>query len=194
MSFAARRPRYWQLLAAIGALGACSVSARHEAEPAARQAPASAPSAAPRTELDAAEPTVEWDEVRLENESPLCVFANHAALDTIDFARDVKRQTLRAGSSVVFGVFTPGCRSEACDGPPTLHCSVERSEPNTLVVQSRLVYSHKRGTTCTSDCLPVVAGCESEPLAPGQYTVRYGARSFALRVPSTLRKPCFALE
>ncbi|HET6335894.1 MAG TPA: hypothetical protein VFG30_21860 [Polyangiales bacterium] len=60
-------------------------------------------------------------------------------------------------------------------------------------MHSRLTFEHKRGTACDTDCSPIVAGCETEALKPGKYTVKYGARSFSLQVPSTVREPCFKL-
>jgi hypothetical protein len=36
----------------------------------------------------------------------------------------------------------------------------------------------------------VVAGCETDVLKAGEYTVKYGGRTFSLRVPSVLRDPC----
>jgi hypothetical protein len=135
-----------------------------------------------------------WDSVKLEDEVPLCVFAGHVERGEAPFLRDVRPQTLRANARVVFGTFAPGCENEACDSPPTHQCWVESEEPNTLVVHSRLSFEHKRGTVCTTDCRPVAAGCETEVLKRGKYTVKYGARSFSLRVPSVLGSPCFHLE
>jgi hypothetical protein len=136
----------------------------------------------------------QWDEVKLEDEVPLCVFADHGERAKAPFLADVRKQTLHASSSVVFGAFAPGCQNEACDAVPTLQCWVDTEKPNTLVVHSRLSSKHKRGTLCTKDCRPVLAGCETEVLNAGKYIVKYGGRSFSLRVPSVMRAPCFKLE
>jgi hypothetical protein len=135
-----------------------------------------------------------WDKVKLEDEVPLCVFADHGERGKALFLQDVREQTLRADSRVVFGTFSPGCQNEACDSAPTHQCWVDGEEPNTLVVHSRHSFEHRRRAVCTKDCHPVVAGCETEVLKAGEYTVKYGRRTFSLRVPSVMRNPCFKLE
>jgi hypothetical protein len=135
----------------------------------------------------------EWEQLRLEDDQlPLCVFSDHLARGEALFLQDVHKQTLHAGSSVVFGAFPPGCQNERCDSAPTLQCwVVVGAEPNTIVVHSRLSFGHKRGAVCTKDCRPVVAGCETDVLKAGKYTVKYGERTFGFSVPSALRDPCF---
>ncbi len=132
-----------------------------------------------------------WDQVRIEDHVPLCVFPDHLARGDAVFLQDVHEQTLHADSRVVFGAFPPGCQNEACDSAPTLQCWVVREEPDTIVIHSRISFGHKRGAVCTKDCRPVVAGCETDVLKAGKYTVRYGERTFSLQVPSVMRDPCF---
>jgi hypothetical protein len=137
----------------------------------------------------------EWDAVKLVDEIPLCVFSDHEARGDALSSKDVHRQKLSAGAKVVFGTFTPGCMAEACDAIPTETCWVDSEGPETLVVHSLLSFRHKHGSVCTDECRPIVAGCESPaPLAPGKYTVKYGSRSFSLRVPSVVSSPCFDLR
>ena len=136
----------------------------------------------------------DWDEVKLEDEVPLCVFADHVERGNALFLQDVRQQTLSANSRVVFGTFAPGCQNEACDAPPTLQCWVDVEEPSTLIVHSRLSSQHKRGSVCSKDCHPVIAGCETEVLKAGEYTVKYGLRTFGLRVPSVMSDPCLKRE
>jgi hypothetical protein len=155
----------------------------------AQRVDAAAPAATPAPERSPAE----WENVRLEDETPLCVFAGHAERGDALTLRDVRKQTLRANTRAVFGTFSPGCVSEACDAVPSHQCWVDREQPNTLVVHSRFKLEHKRGAVCTEACSPVVAGCETDVLRPGKYTVKYGARSFNLQVPSVVREPCFKL-
>jgi hypothetical protein len=147
-----------------------------------------APAAAPPSD------GAKWDNVKLEDEVPLCVFASHLERGKASFLRDVHPQTLRSSTTLVFGTFSPGCQNEACDTAPTHQCWVDSEEPNILVVHSRLSFEHKRGTVCTEDCHPVTAGCETEVLKPGKYIVKYGARSFSLRIPSVLSAPCLQAE
>ena len=150
--------------------------------------------AAPVAAAAPSDGATEWDKVKLEDEVPLCVFADHTERGNALFLQDVREQTLSADSRVVFGTFAPGCQNEACDSAPTHQCWVDSEEPSTLVVHSRLSFEHKRGTVCTKDCHPVVAGCETDVLKAGTYTVKYGERTFSLRVPSVLSDPCFKRE
>jgi hypothetical protein len=142
----------------------------------------------------AADDATNWDKVKLEDEAPLCVFASHEERNDALFLQDVHEQTLRANSTVVFGTFPPGCQNEACDAAPTHQCWVDTEAANTLVVHSRLSFAHKRGSTCTKDCRPVIAGCETGVLKAGKYTVKYGRRTFSVRVPGVLVAPCFELK
>ncbi len=128
------------------------------------------------------------------DEIPLCVFSDHDERGNALFLKDVHRQKLSAGAKVVFGTFAPGCVAEACDAIPTEMCWVDGEAPRTLVVHSLLSLRHKQGSACSSECRPIVAGCESPPLAAGKYTVKYGTRSFELRVPSVVGSPCFDLR
>jgi len=132
--------------------------------------------------------------VTIEDLGPLCVFAGHDERNAVLFAAEAQKQTLRAGTGVVFGTFPPTCLAESCNTGPNYQCDVDRTEPHTLVVHSRLSYRHKPGSVCTKGCRPVIAGCETEALEAGKYTVRYGSREFALRVPSVLGKPCFGAK
>jgi hypothetical protein len=134
---------------------------------------------------------IETDSVKLEDELPLCAFADYSARADAPTLRDVRKQTLRANSRIVFGTYSPVCLNEACDAVPTQQCWVYSQNSDTLVVHSRQTYQHKRGTVCTQDCQPVLAGCETEVLKAGTYTIKYGTRVFSLRLPSVMRAPCF---
>jgi hypothetical protein len=146
--------------------------------------------AAPAVAAASSNGAVVWDKVKVEDDVPLCVFADHVERGNATFLKDVRKQTLSADSRVVFGTFAPGCQNEECDAPPTLQCWVDGEGPNMLVVHSRLSSEHKRGSICAKDCHPVIAGCETAVLKAGDYTVRYGKRTFGLRVPSVMSDPC----
>jgi hypothetical protein len=193
------------IFTAACALWACSACGRKpDSVDAVEQRAASAlpPSALPPNAVNTPSPSAaplagedpEWEHVTIEDEVPLCVFADHLQRGDALFLEDVHRQTLHADSSVVFGTFAPGCQNEACDALPTHSCWVDATEPSTLVVHSSLSFKHKLGAVCTKDCRPVVAGCETPVLKAGKYTVKYGTRIFSLRVPSVMSKPCFELD
>lgn len=168
-----------------------------EAKPSthAAEAPAPAEASAPSPEpAPGEEPNpraVGWDKLRFEDEVPLCVFSDHEHRDAADFLKDVRKQTLKANTQIVFGAFAPDCMAEACHAVPTLQCWVEPgTEPNALIVHSRFSYEHKQGSVCTTDCRPITAGCETPLLKAGTYSVTYGARVFKVRIPSVVSKPC----
>jgi hypothetical protein len=173
-----------------------AAAALKPAEPAAqadRPAPAEPPP--PAAPVEPAEPTGPtddtpgWSRLRLEDSVPLCVFADNrerAAARSIEL---VKKQTLREDAPVTFGVFGPGCLNKACDDKPLLQCWADR-EGDTITVHSRYSSLHKDSSTCTKDCVPVGASCDSPALAAGKYTVQYGDKTYKLQIPSLVRKPC----
>jgi hypothetical protein len=181
------------------ACGLCSCD-RHDSRRATVDPPpatsVSAPAPSVATPSVAARPFdgPDWDAVRLVDEIPLCVFSDHDERGNAPFLKDVHRQKLAAGAKVVFGTFAPGCVAEECDAIPTETCWVDSEGPRTLVVHSLLSFRHRHGSTCNTDCRPIVAGCESAALAAGKYTVKYGSRSFELRVPGVVSSPCFDLR
>jgi hypothetical protein len=191
------------LATAFGLWACCSCGREGAGVKPAEQDAVSAPDSLTQGAVNAAAPVAaaassdgaaEWDKVKVEDEVPLCVFADHTERGNALFLQDVREQTLGADSRVVFGTFAPGCLNEACDSAPTHQCGVENEKPSTLIVHSRLIFEHRRGTVCTKDCHPVMAGCETEVLKAGTYTVKYGERTFSLRVPSVMRDPCFKRE
>lgn len=136
-----------------------------------------------------------WETVRLVDEIPLCLFSSHDERGNALFLKDVHPQRIGAGAKVVFGTFAPGCVAEECDAIPTETCWVDNETPQTLVVHSLLSLRHKRSSACSSDCRPIVAGCESpSALAPGKYTVKYGSRHFTLHVPGIVPSPCVGVQ
>jgi hypothetical protein len=134
-----------------------------------------------------------WSKVKLQDTLPLCVFGDVLEREKAKFPDQVKKQELKAGHTVVFGAYGPYCINPACDDMPTLQCAVER-QGNTLTVLARYVGYHKDGATCTDGCTEVTAGCWTEKLEAGKYTVQYGDNTFSLQVPSVVRKPCFKLK
>jgi len=189
-------------LVALCGLGACS-SGKHgppgvnPGEPPVVSAASASATAAVSTLPSAAAssvPPAGWEKVKLDDQVPLCVFSDHDQRGNVSELKDVHKQVLRANARVVFGTFASGCHNEACDTPPNHQCWVDSEEPSTLVVHSSLSFEHKPGSVCTTDCHPVIAGCETPVLKAGTYTVKYGARVFTLRVPSVVRAPCFKMQ
>jgi hypothetical protein len=132
-----------------------------------------------------------WSKVALDSQLPVCVFPGYEEHHRAQFIEQVEKQKLPAKETVVFGVYAGWCVNEACDGLPSLQCSVDR-EGNTLKLRSRYWGYRKDGSTCEGvPCRPVTAACETPELEPGVYTVQHGERSFELRIPSVLRSPCY---
>lgn len=135
-----------------------------------------------------------WSAVTLENGVPLCLFASGQAHFDAKSIDQVGPQELRAGARVTIGAFAGWCVNETCDQRPSLQCSVDREGP-TLVVRSKYWGYRKDGATCDDGpCRPVGAGCVTPELEAGDYTVVHGERSFEVRIPSVLDKPCFGTD
>jgi hypothetical protein len=198
-----RSPHRWIgiLTLALTGLSACQKSAPEPTPPAAKPAPltqeapaqpAPAPPPAYTTEPLPNVPYLGpgWTQLNLEDKLPICVFPNEVEREKAMLIEKVKKQTLTANSPVVFGVFGPWCLNELCDIRPTLQCWTER-EADTLTVHTRFHSFHKDGTTCTKDCLEIDATCQTPALEPGTYTIRHGDNAYKLKIPSTVRAPCF---
>jgi hypothetical protein len=199
------------VLAAACGLSACNSAAREleSTRPVERRAvsvpsspAAGVPSAVAPAPPASSDGRATWDKVKLEDDVPLCVFADPDQRDEAHFLKDVRKQTLRAKTKVTFGAFAPGCMSEVCDAIPSLQCWIEDpgkspegdEGPHSLVVHSHFSFEHKPGSVCTTNCRSVTAGCDTPVLEAGKYTVKYGHRTFTLRVPSVLRTPCFKMD
>ncbi|HET8936759.1 MAG TPA: hypothetical protein VFN67_25120 [Polyangiales bacterium] len=134
-----------------------------------------------------------WTKLKLQDTLPLCVFQNVLERESAKFIHQVKKQQLKANETVWFGSYGPYCINPECDDLPTLQCVVDR-EGSTLKVQSRYIGYHKDGSKCTDGCKEVTAGCETPKLEAGKYTIQYGDNTYSLKIPSTLRDPCFKKE
>lgn len=153
-------------------------------QPPATPAPAEAP-ARPKY------PRPGFSVVKVDDKSPFCLFASEAERQLAPIsATQAKKQTLRAGASIVVGAYAPWCVHETCDDRPTLQCWVDL-EDSTIVVNTRYFGDHKDGSKCTDTCREINAGCEIPPLAAGKYTIKLGEQTWPLRIPRTLENPCF---
>jgi hypothetical protein len=159
------------------------------AEPAPTPAPEAPPPKGPSSDF-IGYPKEGWSKLKLQDTLPLCVFENALERDKAKFVDQAKKQQLKANQPVVFGAFGPYCINPECDDLPTLQCLVDR-EGSTLKVQARYIGYHKDGASCSDDCKEVIAGCATPSLEPGKYTIQYGDNSYTLKIPSTLRSPCF---
>ena len=169
--------------------------------PLTQPAPAPVVPAAP-AEPTSAEPAAEsgdlikpgWSKIAVDQEVPICVFPSYAAHFEAKFLKDVKKQSLRADNTLVVGAFGPWCVNEGCDDVPSLQCFAERSG-NTINVRTHYWGLRKDASSCEGKvCRPVSAGCETPKLEAGTYTIVHGDKSYKLKIPSTLRSPCFGKE
>jgi hypothetical protein len=131
-----------------------------------------------------------WTKLKLNEETPLCVFANELERFNAKFVEQAKKQDLKAGKSVTFGTYGPYCINKECDDLPSLQCLVSR-DGNTLNVRARYIGYHKDGASCSENCAEVTAGCETPVLEAGKYTVQYGDKQYTLKIPSKLSSACF---
>ena len=80
----------------------------------------------------------------MDDQVPLCVFESFVAREQATFLHEVKKQTLRADSSVVFGAFGPWCINEACDDRPSLQCRADLEE-KTIVSCAHVLLRRPQG-------------------------------------------------
>jgi hypothetical protein len=212
------RPRRFVARALVLALASASLAGCGEgcacsgSEPVAQPgAPTPAPLTQPATEPPPqqpeppAEPTAEavpavdrltkpgWSKVTVDEQVPICVFSNFVAHEEPKFLKDVKKQRLEADSTLVIGAFGPWCVNEGCDDLPSLQCSIERSG-DILRVRTHYWGYRKDGSRCGGPCRQVTAGCETPKLEAGTYTIEHGTQTYKLKIPSTLKSPCFGKE
>jgi hypothetical protein len=124
---------------------------------------------------------------------PVCLFADSDQWWSAKFLKDVKKSvSLRANRELVLGTYAPGCASKACVSSPTLQCWVD-VDANVLTVHTKYSGWQRADSKCATDCESVTAECETAPLAPGTYTLIYGALKKTLRIPSVVRPACFGM-
>lgn len=191
------RVRPWFRFSGLALLAACGRAA--PAPEPAPQAQALEPSppppqAAPEPAPPAAgDDKPGWSKLSRTDDLPLCAFSDYAQREQAQLLSAAKApQKLRANEKVVLGVYGPHCLNEACDERPNLQCWVEREGPSVLSVHARFSSLHRDGSSCSEQCMEVDSACETEALAPGKYTVRYGAKTYKLTIPGTLRDPCLS--
>jgi hypothetical protein len=135
-----------------------------------------------------------WSSLSLKDTLPICVFPNMAEREKAPLLKDVKPQKLSANTKLTFGVYGPGCLSEACDDRPMLQCWTEQ-DGDTIVVKTRFFSFHKDGAQCTENCMELDTACDTQiELKPGKHTVRHGDKTYKLQVPSLVRDPCFGAK
>lgn len=134
-----------------------------------------------------------WSPLSLHDTLPICVFPSMIEREKAPYIKDVKPQKLAANSKITFGVFGPGCLSDACDDRPMLQCWTEQEPGSNIIdVKTRFFSFHKDGAECTENCMDLDTACDSQfELKPGKYTVRHGDKTYKLQVPSVVKDPCF---
>jgi hypothetical protein len=173
-----------------------AAEAIQKAEPSAVPAASASPAAIDQHVEDRAYLGPGWSKLSLEDSLPICVFPNtveREAAQLFPLAKK-KKQTLKADSTVTFGVFPPWCLDGACDALPNLQCWTELQDGNTIVVHSRFFSFHKDHATCTHDCMEVDTSCDTPVLPAGKYSVRHGDQMYRLKLPSVMRDPCLTPE
>lgn len=144
------------------------------------------------TSGDASVHELGWTRFKRSDATPLCLFTSYEQWWHTQFLKDVKKSIpLREGRELFFGAYAPGCASLECIREPSIQCWLE-VEGQTITVHT-LYSGHQRDpTACGEKCESVTAECRTGPLAAGTYTLRYGAMTQTLRVPSVVRPTCIA--
>lgn len=91
--------------------------------------------------------------------------------------------TSKADGSVTVIVSFDTCLSSSCSRVLGATCKASESA-GVITVSSRAAVEHG-GRECTADCGSLTARCEAPPLAPGTYTVKYGAAQSELTLPAS---------
>jgi hypothetical protein len=123
--------------------------------------------------------------VEYVDEGEACLYADAFPDDLFEAAEP---QLFHVGSRLATTVTVPECLSSSCDVHRVAQCWVER-DGATITVSSLLAFDELAAELCTLDCGRLVARCEGEPLAAGDYQVVHGDAVVALTVPSTVA-PC----
>jgi hypothetical protein len=89
--------------------------------------------------------------------------------------------TKSASGGVLVKSYFGSCYSSSCSRAEGLECHVEIEDGRILVSSRGAVTTH--GGTCTADCHTYSTDCDVGALEPGEYTVKYGARSATLKIP-----------
>lgn len=185
--------------ATAGALCCAALAACDDDSPAKKPPPSASVALSAETPAPTAKPfptytlPPDFEEIRLENEAPICVFSNYAAWQGVSFATEVKPQKLTAESDIVIGAFAPGCIHESCDARPSLQALTER-DGNEIIVKTTYTGDRKKESHCTEECRSITAAGVAMSLGKGTYSIRYGDKTFKFKVPSVVRHPCFGLD
>jgi hypothetical protein len=90
--------------------------------------------------------------------------------------------TSGADGSVKLIVTFDACLSSTCSRVLQATCRV--SESAGVITISSHAATEREHRECTADCGALTARCEAPPMAPGTYTVKYGAAESELTLPA----------
>jgi hypothetical protein len=124
----------------------------------------------------------------VENKGHACLLGHEPA--------GSQRMTFPADQPATIAVGSFACLSSSCTTDQIASCDVTVSG-NTIMITTYAAWrdTSDTGEACTDDCSSPSAECTTPPLAAQSYTVRLGANSIALDVPSmTQVRPCLGDE
>ena len=138
---------------------------------------------------DADASTDSFREFARQDDVPVCLFTTWRDWEQTEFISQVKPASLRTDHAINFGVFAPGCAAPECVRDPTMQCWAD-VEGSVITLHTRYSGWEKPGATCTSDCAPVSAQCNTPLMPKGEYTIVYADQKWKVRVPSVFKPGC----
>lgn len=131
-----------------------------------------------------------WASFSREDDIPFCLLEKYADWGEVQYLKDAKpKANLKADAELHIGVYAPRCAHPDCTKRVNMQCWAE-VEGETITLHSRYNGMHNPANTCTKDCEPDTAACNTPPLKAGNYTIQYGAFSKKLRIPSVVKPTC----
>lgn len=185
------RPACFVLLCAIVCGCGRDEIAHESAGPTSERLAARSEGSGAAADASAADAGAAWTPFSRQNDVPICLFARYADWGNAQLLADAKQKvSLKAGRPLYFGAYVPGCADPACIRRVTLQCWAE-VEGRSITLQTRFSGEQQPEQSCTKDCQPATAACETPKLKAGTYTLTHGAQQRTIRIPGLQEPACF---
>lgn len=124
------------------------------------------------------------DRIEYQDEGRLCVYASEPA------PFDQSPQDFVADAPVYVQVTHHGCLSSSCTADRESACTID-IQSDVFTVSSQGGYIEQPGdfAGCTDDCAILAGTCSTAALPAGTYTIRHGADTLTLTIPSSNQTP-----
>jgi len=135
-------------------------------------------------------PTGGWERFEREDDVPYCLFARYEDWSAAQYVKDAKpKTTLKADEELHIGVYAPRCAHPDCTRMVNMQCWAD-VVGTTITLHSRYNGQHFPANTCTKDCEPDTAACNTPALPAGTYTIVHGEHKKTIRIPGVVKPSC----